>query len=59
MTPALEPRIASAPDALVTMGWQHILGRVGQPDEVASVITFLCGGGASVITTLSSSGSQT
>jgi NAD(P)-dependent dehydrogenase (short-subunit alcohol dehydrogenase family) len=50
MTPALAPRIASAPDALATMGWQHILGRVGQPAEVASVITFLCGGGASFIT---------
>lgn len=32
------------------LGEHHILGRVGEPEEVASAILFLCGDGASFIT---------
>jgi NAD(P)-dependent dehydrogenase (short-subunit alcohol dehydrogenase family) len=50
-TPALEPWIALDPEnALTTMGDQHILRRVGDPTEIASVIAFLCGRGASFMT---------
>lgn len=50
-TPALEPRLVGDTDAiLATMGGQHILGRIGAPSEVASVIVFLCGRGASYVT---------
>jgi NAD(P)-dependent dehydrogenase (short-subunit alcohol dehydrogenase family) len=49
-TQMLDQLVAKRPDALRSVLQRTPLGRVGEPNEVASVISFLVGDGASYIT---------
>ena len=49
-TPILDPFVAAMPDFVPVMTAKHPIGHVGQPEEVAAVVVWLCSDAASYMT---------